>query len=169
MVETGPAEYRCNIDQICSTTHCKFETNIPRKGSSRPQFQLPHLCVWERFIYSHDWSATPPILLQYADRSWEYINRSQTHECRDWDWGHAIPFLGILKWDFRCSAPPSSLFSKSSLPWLFSVHAASVILITDNQWKFSVKILKFKTYSEEYPHLGQSKSNDTTGRPILVV
>ncbi len=28
----------------------------------------------------------------------------QTHECGNWDcWGHAIPFLGIPKWDFRCS------------------------------------------------------------------
>ena len=47
-----------------------------------------------------------PILLQenmYVDRSWEYINRSQTHECGNWDWGHAIPRKGIHKWDFRCS------------------------------------------------------------------
>jgi hypothetical protein len=29
-----------------------------------------------------------PILLQdilYVDRSWKYINRSLTHECRNWD------------------------------------------------------------------------------------
>ncbi len=25
------------------------------------------------------------------DRSWEYMNRSQTHECGNWDWGGAIP------------------------------------------------------------------------------
>ncbi len=30
-----------------------------------------------------------------------YINCSQTHECRNWDWARAIPFLGIHKWDFR--------------------------------------------------------------------
>ncbi len=36
-----------------------------------------------------------PILLQeqqeymYVKRSWEYINRSQTHECGNWDWGHS--------------------------------------------------------------------------------
>ncbi len=28
---------------------------------------------------------------------------SQTHECGYWDWGRANPFLGIYKWDFRCS------------------------------------------------------------------
>ncbi len=32
---------------------------------------------------------------KYVDRSWEYINRSQTHECGNWDWGHPIRFLGI--------------------------------------------------------------------------
>jgi hypothetical protein len=38
------------------------------------------------------------------DLSWEYINRSQTHECGNWDCGHAVPFLVIHKSDFRCSA-----------------------------------------------------------------
>ncbi len=32
------------------------------------------------------------------------INHSQTHECGNWDWGRAIPFLEIHKGDFRCSA-----------------------------------------------------------------
>jgi hypothetical protein len=41
-----------------------------------------------------------------CDRSWKYTNRLQTHECGNWDWGRAIPFLGIHKWDFRCSALP---------------------------------------------------------------
>ncbi len=40
---------------------------------------------------------------KYVDGSWEYINRSQTHECGNWDWGHTISFLGIHEWDFRCS------------------------------------------------------------------
>jgi hypothetical protein len=40
----------------------------------------------------------PDIFLQaeYSDRLWEYINRSQTHECGNWDEGHAFPFLGIF-------------------------------------------------------------------------
>ncbi len=37
------------------------------------------------------------------DRSWEYINHSQTHECGNWDWVGTTPFLGIHKWDYRCS------------------------------------------------------------------
>jgi hypothetical protein len=40
---------------------------------------------------------------KYVDQSWEYINRLQTHKCGNWDWGRAILFLGIHKWDFRCS------------------------------------------------------------------
>ncbi len=31
-----------------------------------------------------------------ADLSWEYINRSQTHECGNWNCGRAFPFLGII-------------------------------------------------------------------------
>ncbi len=38
------------------------------------------------------------------DQSWEYINRSQTHECGNRDWRRAIPRKGIHKWDFPCSA-----------------------------------------------------------------
>ncbi len=42
-----------------------------------------------------------PILLHgNIDRSWEYINHSQIHECGIWDWGRAIPNKGIHKWDF---------------------------------------------------------------------
>ena len=58
------------------------------------------MCLW--FIYSHDRSAYSSAG-KYVDWSWEYINRSQTHECGNWDWGRAIPFLGIPKWDFLCS------------------------------------------------------------------
>jgi hypothetical protein len=40
---------------------------------------------------------------KYVDRSWDYTNCSQTHECGNWGWGRAIPRQGIHKWDFRCS------------------------------------------------------------------
>ncbi len=68
----------------------------------RPQFQFPHSCVCERFIYSYVGSANSAAG-KYVDRSWEYINRSQTHERGNWDWGRTIPFLRIHKWDFSCS------------------------------------------------------------------
>jgi hypothetical protein len=37
------------------------------------------------------------LAVKYVDRSWEYINRSQTLECGNWDGGHAIPRKGIHK------------------------------------------------------------------------
>ncbi len=35
-------------------------------------------------------------VVEKADRSQEYINCSQKHECRNWDWGRAVPFLRIF-------------------------------------------------------------------------
>ncbi len=32
----------------------------------------------------------------FVNRSWEYINRSQTHECGNWERGGAVSFLGIV-------------------------------------------------------------------------
>jgi hypothetical protein len=69
---------------IAKTQYQKFETNIPRKGIAQPQSQLPHSCVCERFIYSHDQSAYSATG-KYVDRYREYINPSQTHECGNWD------------------------------------------------------------------------------------
>ncbi len=48
-----------------------------------------------------------PFLLQgnIWTNTGEYINHSQTHECGNWDWGHAIPRKEIHKWNFSCSAP----------------------------------------------------------------
>ncbi len=42
--------------------------------------------------------------MKYVDRCWDYINRSQTHECWNWGWGRAFPRKGIHKGDFPCSA-----------------------------------------------------------------
>jgi hypothetical protein len=57
----------------------------------------PNVC--EQFIYSNDRSA-----YSAAGNMWpDPINRSQTHECGNWDWGRAISRNGIHKWNFRCS------------------------------------------------------------------
>jgi hypothetical protein len=58
------------------------------------------ICVCERFIYSQDRSTYFPAA-EKADPSWEFINRSQTHECGNWDCGRASPFLGIFVSVFR--------------------------------------------------------------------
>ncbi len=80
----------------------KFETNIPRKGIARPLSQFPHSCVCERFIYSQDRPAYSAAG-KYVDRSWGYINRSQTLECGNWGRGRAVPFRGIHNWNFHCT------------------------------------------------------------------
>ncbi len=54
----------------------KSEICIPR-NETRSQFL--HSCVCERFIYSKDLSA-----YLAADRSWEYISRSQLYEWGNW-------------------------------------------------------------------------------------
>jgi hypothetical protein len=61
-----------------------------------------HSYICERFIYFQDRSVYFSAA-KYVDRSWEYINCSQTHERRNCGWGCAIPFLGIHKLDFRHS------------------------------------------------------------------
>ncbi len=80
----------------------KFETNIPRKelrGLS------PNTYIHVSVSYCYIPTIGLPILLQKkVDPSWEYTDHSQTHECGNWDWGRAIPFLGIHKSKFFCSA-----------------------------------------------------------------
>ncbi len=51
---------------------------------------------------------------KYVVQSWEYINRSQTHECGNWDWGRAIPRKGIHKWVFLCSVALTIFAYKST-------------------------------------------------------
>ncbi len=55
---------------------------------------------------------------KYVDWSWEFINRSQTHECGSRDWGRAIPRKGINKWDLRCSAVPFDICIKPNNKYL---------------------------------------------------
>jgi hypothetical protein len=86
-----------------NTQYRKFETNIPRKVTARPQSQFLHSCFCERFRYSHDRSAYSAAGNK-GDRAWEYIDRSQTHEYGNWDKGRAITFLVIHKSKFLCSA-----------------------------------------------------------------
>jgi hypothetical protein len=64
-----------------------------------------------------------PILLEEIciDRSWDYINRSQTHECGNWGWGRAIPIKGIHKWDFRCSVAKTIRRDDWSCNFLFNI------------------------------------------------
>jgi hypothetical protein len=92
----------CKCQRHYTAKYQKFETNISRKGIARPQSQFsPFICLWAINIFPR--SICLFCCRKYVNRSWEYINRSQTHECGNWDWGRAIPRKGIHKWDFCCS------------------------------------------------------------------
>ncbi len=83
---------------------------VPRNETMHPRYiqnSIIMLCLpiptiiylWEIYIFPGSvclfFAAA-----KYVERSWEYINRSQTHECRNWEWGRTIPFPGIHKLDF---------------------------------------------------------------------
>ncbi len=59
------------------------------------------MCLWANYIFP--WWVSLFCWRKYVDRSWEYISRSQTHECGNWGWGRAIPRKGIYKRNCRCS------------------------------------------------------------------
>ncbi len=55
------------------------------------------------------WAGPTIGLLSAAGNLWTdlgniHINRSETYECGNWDWGLAILRKGIHKWALRCSA-----------------------------------------------------------------
>jgi hypothetical protein len=57
------------------------------------------MCLWAIYIFPGSVHIFPPA--EKADRTREYISHSQTHECGNWDWGRAIPFLVIFVSNFR--------------------------------------------------------------------
>ncbi len=59
------------------------------------------MCLWANYIFPQ-WVCLF-CWRKYVDWSWEYINRSKTHECGNWGWGRAIPRKGIHKRNCRCS------------------------------------------------------------------
>ncbi len=75
------------------TLQPKSHLYISRKGIARPRCQLPHLCVCER-VYIFPGSVH--IFSFSRIGSWEYINRSKTHECRNWDYASRFRFWEYL-------------------------------------------------------------------------
>jgi hypothetical protein len=62
----------------------------------RPHSQFLHSCICERFTYSQDRSAYLTAAKK-ADRSWEYINCSQIHQCGNWETEHYKADLEITR------------------------------------------------------------------------
>ncbi len=87
----------------CKDTIPKIQNKYSQKRKCAASVPIStFLCLWGAYFFPQSvrlFSAAG----KYADWSWEYISRSQAHECGNWDWGRLIPILGIHKWDFRCS------------------------------------------------------------------
>ncbi len=91
-------EWRCTL--LCVHTAQQFEFMYSQKRIARPRSQFPRSCVCERSIYSH----VRPIYFPAAEkaaRPEKNINRSQNHECRNWDCSRAVPFLVRFFSNFR--------------------------------------------------------------------
>jgi len=59
------------------------------------------MCLWAHYIFPR--CVCLFCWRKYVDRSWEYKNRSQTHECGNWGWGRDFPRKGIYKRNCHCS------------------------------------------------------------------
>jgi hypothetical protein len=92
------------------------------------------------------------VLLQenmYVDRSWEYINRSQTHECGNWVCGCEIPFLGIIVSNFRYCV--FAVYGSTSLLYLsFTIH---INMLFSDKKRVVFSILIGKSVVEKYAPL----------------
>jgi hypothetical protein len=98
-VSPGPLIYDSSL---CKTSylHCSENTiNLFHFWELRDLSPNFHIFFCERFIYSQYRSTCFPAAGK-ADRLWEYINCSQTHECGNRDCVRAIPFLGIFVSNF---------------------------------------------------------------------
>jgi hypothetical protein len=70
-----------------------------------------------------------------ADRSREYINRSQTYERGNWDFGQAIPFLGIFVSNFRYWFFAMGTQRKLSFPFISRLrYLASMVVLLPWAW-----------------------------------
>jgi hypothetical protein len=119
------------------------------------------MCLWAIYIFPQ--SICLFCCRKYVDRSWEYINSSQTHESGNLDWGHTVSRKVIHKGDFwfslQCTLPlwsfcifPHSLHSPSIflLPVknLFDILFFFFAFYHSNYFPFSVTLqLKFKILS----------------------
>jgi hypothetical protein len=87
------------------------------------------ICLWAIYIFPGSVHIFP--VAEKADRWWEYINRSQTHECWNWNCGRAIPFLGTFSsffcyWFFAACVLPVGFPGRFGLPGLWSRVAGAV-------------------------------------------
>ncbi len=142
----------------CKTTNKKILTCIAHCKDKIPKFRNKYsqkrnigvsvpistfMCLWAIYIFPR--TVCLFCWRKYVDLSWDYINRSQTHEC--WKLGLKLPRKGIHKWDFHCSAsswqfsweastgPKGS--SSSSSPSAFPEKSQKQLWYKSSLWKGS--------------------------------
>ncbi len=109
----GPARMQCKCFPLC--VH-RNETVQPPCFQNRLNVLYPnsytHISVKDLYISRIGTS----ILLhaKYVDRSWEYINRSQTHECKNWDMRPRNSYSGNTSIGFSVECSSWTLTSHSS-------------------------------------------------------
>jgi hypothetical protein len=120
------------------TVSRKFETNIPRNETERPQSQFLH-----SFIYSHGRSAYSAAG-KYVDRSSRNINRSQKHKCGNG--GRAVSFLRVHKSDFLCSV----LYSSQMFCCILPTYTGLTWRCLPDAWRLVSRAL-FTTLTQTWP------------------
>ncbi len=93
-----PARSNPTTFQMADCTATKIPFIYSFSGNSAASAPIStFMCQWAIYIVPGAVYIFPPA--EKADRSWEYINRTQTHECGNWDWGPDILF-----WEYLFSA-----------------------------------------------------------------
>ncbi len=67
-------------------------------AASVPMFTFK--CLWVIYILPGSFCLFSSRKIHYVEQFWEYLKRSQTQECGNWDGGRAISCLEIHKWIF---------------------------------------------------------------------
>jgi hypothetical protein len=83
MKHITPSRGHFTLYELQPTLQGKILLCIPFLGIAWPQYQFSHSCVCERSIVPGMVHIFPPA--EEADRLWEYLNLSQTHDCGNWD------------------------------------------------------------------------------------
>jgi hypothetical protein len=112
--------------------------------------QFLHSYICELFIYFQDRSAYSDTE-KYVDRSWKYMNRSQTHNCGNWDGVIQRPLRKRSKMDARHTAlvPKTNIIRqyRAGVYKLLKIHyllCSRVYLQISNLLVF----LKFEDYNK---------------------
>ncbi len=95
------------------------------------------MCLWANYIFPR--SVCLFCWRKYVVRSWDYINRSQTHECGNRGWGRSIPRKGIHKRIFVAvwvskNQPPlwNVKYKVDPLSLLLLIHS---FCVTNSMWQ----------------------------------